>query len=86
MRGGRTDQGDLGVGELAVDLQARIKLRAVMPSGQPAKFWDQSVIVGKEPKTVTLPLAWNDTNGAWKITFTDLFSPETALTITLQVD
>jgi len=57
-----------------------------MPSGQPAKFWDQSVIVGKEPKTVTLPLAWNDTNGAWKITFTDLFSPETALTITLQVD
>jgi len=63
-----------------------IKLRAVMPDGKPAAFWDRSIMVGKEPAEVILPLAWNDTVGPWQITFTDLFSPGTARTLTLRVE
>jgi len=63
-----------------------IKLRAVMPNGQPAVFWDRSILVSRNPEQVVLPLAWNDASGTWKITFSDLFSPETSQTMTLQVE
>ncbi|KPK49745.1 MAG: hypothetical protein AMK72_03765, partial [Planctomycetes bacterium SM23_25] len=62
-----------------------VKLRARTPDGKRAKFWKQSVLVGKEPKEVVLPLAWNDPTGEWTITLTDLFSPETRILLTLQV-
>jgi hypothetical protein len=62
-----------------------IKLRAVLPNGQPAAFWSQTVQVGKEPKEVVLPLAFNDPIGVWTLTFTDLFSAETACTETVEV-
>lgn len=62
-----------------------IKLRAVLPNGQPAMFWNQTVQVGKEPKEVVLPLAFNDPVGVWTLTFTDLFSAQTAHTVTVDV-
>jgi len=63
-----------------------IKLRATLPDGQPAKFWDQTVQVAKEPVVVTLPLAWNDPVGTWTITCTDLFGPDTERTWTMSVE
>ena len=63
-----------------------IKLRAQLPDGSPAKFWDQTVQAGKEPKEVVLPVAFNDPVGAWTLTFTDLFSAETAQQRTLSVE
>ncbi|MGB2823331.1 MAG: hypothetical protein WBF17_20280, partial [Phycisphaerae bacterium] len=63
-----------------------IKLRALTPDGQPAKFWDQSVLVGKGPKEIVLPMAWNDPTGEWTITLTDLFSPETEQAVTVSVE
>lgn len=62
-----------------------IKLRALLPNGEPAKFWAQTVQVGKEPKEVVLPLAFNDPAGVWTLTFTDLFGPETARTAQVDV-
>ena len=63
-----------------------IRLRARTPDGQPAKFWDQSVLVGREPKEIALPLAWNDPAGDWMIALTDLFSSDTARELTLDVE
>ena len=63
-----------------------IKFRAVMPDGSPAKFWDQSVVVGREPKTLLLPLAYNDPAGEWTLTFTDLFSKDTEQHLALTVE
>ena len=63
-----------------------VKLRARTPDGQPAKFWDQSVQVGKEPKEVILPLAWNDPAGEWTITLTDLFGADTETVLTVRVE
>lgn len=62
-----------------------IKLRARTPEGQPAKCWDQSVLVGKEPREVVLPAAWNDPAGNWTIKVTDLFSAETEETVVISV-
>ena len=62
-----------------------IKLRALLPNGEPAKCWAQTVQVGKEPKEVVLPLAFNDPAGVWTLTFTDLFGPETARTAQVDV-
>jgi len=63
-----------------------IKLRATQPSGKAVRFWDQTVLVGKEPKTVVLPLAWNDPSGNWTLNFTDLFGPNTERTWTISVE
>jgi len=63
-----------------------VKLRARTPDGQPAKFWGKSVLVGKEPKGIVLPVAWNDPIGKWAITLTDLFSRETEEVLTIPVE
>ena len=63
-----------------------IKLRATLPDGAPAKFWDQTVQVAKEPVTVTLPLAYNDPAGEWTVTLTDLFGVETERKTTIKVE
>ncbi len=47
--------------------------------------WNQSIQVGKQPKEVVLPLAWNDPAGPWRITFTDLFGRDTEQTVTITV-
>jgi hypothetical protein len=56
-----------------------IKLRARRPDGQRAQLWDRSVLVGRQAKEITLPLAWNDPTGEWTITLADLFNDETEL-------
>jgi hypothetical protein len=63
-----------------------IKVRALLPDGTPAKFWEQTVQVAKEPVVVTLPLAWNDPAGTWTITCTDLFGTDTAQTVKIIVE
>jgi len=62
-----------------------IELRARRPDGQPAQFWDQSVLVGRQTKEITLPLAWNDPTGEWTVTFTDLFNDETEVVLKVEV-
>lgn len=63
-----------------------IKLRARLPDDTPAKFWDQTVQVAKDPVTVTLPLAFNDPVGEWTVVLTDLFGVETEQKITIKVE
>ena len=61
-----------------------IRLRARTPDGHPAKFWNQSVLVGRQTKEITLPLAWNDPTGEWTITLTDLFNDETEVVLKVE--
>jgi hypothetical protein len=63
-----------------------IKLRARLPDGTPATFWNQTVQVAKEPLAVTLPLAFNDPVGQWQIVVTDLFGSETEQAVTVRVE
>ena len=63
-----------------------IKIRARQPDGVPAKFWEQTVQVGKTPIDVVLPLAFNDPTGEWTITMTDLFGLATAQKMAVKVD
>jgi hypothetical protein len=63
-----------------------IKVRAVSPDGRRASFWDQSILVGKEPKAIALPLAWNDLSGEWRLTFSDLLGSDTEQTVTVKVE
>ncbi len=63
-----------------------IKIRAWQPDGMPAKFWEQTVQVGKAPIEVVLPLAFNDPVGEWAITLTDLFGMATAQKMAVKVD
>jgi hypothetical protein len=63
-----------------------IKVRALLPDGTPAKFWEQTVQVAKDPVTVQLPLAYNDPAGLWTLTCTDLFGADTAQTVTITVE
>ncbi len=60
------------------------RIRATAPDGRPADWLDQVVLVGAEPKEVTLPIACNDPPGAWKIRAIDLFT-EKGVEVTLNV-
>ena len=53
-----------------------LRLRAATPDGKPAEWLDQVILVGKEPKEVTLPIAFNDPPGKWEIRLIDLFTDQ----------
>jgi len=54
-----------------------VRLRATTPDGKPAEWLHQVVIVGRDPKEITLPIAFNDPEGKWEIRATDLFTEQT---------
>jgi hypothetical protein len=68
----------------AVGLHA-LKLTATRPDGTPADYWEQVLIVGREPKEVLLPVAFNDPAGDYVLTVRDLFDRRTAHTLPLSV-
>ncbi|MBM4039818.1 MAG: hypothetical protein FJ290_15030 [Planctomycetes bacterium] len=53
-----------------------LRLRASTPGGKPAEWLAQVILVGKEPKDVTLPIAFNDPPGKWEIRLIDLFTDQ----------
>jgi hypothetical protein len=60
-------------------------IRATTPAGLPAPWLDRTVIAGRQPVEVTLPLAHNDPTGDWVIRAVDLFGNlETAVTLHVQ--
>jgi hypothetical protein len=61
------------------------KLTAARPDGKPADYWEQVVIVGREPKEVPFPVAFNDPPGVYILTARDLFDRKTAHTLSLTV-
>jgi hypothetical protein len=64
--------------------QHAIRLSARTPSGQPAEWFNQTLIVGDQPVHFALPFAGNDPAGDWQIQATDLYaSPTTAAKVTL---
>jgi beta-galactosidase len=63
-----------------------IRLTATRPDGSPARFWEQNLIVDREPVEVVLPVAFNDPAGAWSLTFRDVFGSETAVTRRIAVE
>jgi hypothetical protein len=80
---GRTAVLRLSVPE-AAGLHA-LKLTAARPDGTPAAYWEQVVIVGREPKEVPLPVAFNDPVGIYVLTVRDVFDRKTANTLPLTV-
>jgi hypothetical protein len=62
-----------------------IRLTATRPDGSAARFWEQNVIVDREPVEVVLPVAFNDPAGVWTVTFRDVFGSETSVVRKLDV-
>lgn len=62
-----------------------LKLTAKRPDGTPADYWEQVVIVGREPKEVPFPVAFNDPVGDYVLTARDLFDRKTAHSVSLVV-
>ena len=51
-----------------------LRIRAETPSGDRADWLAKVLLVGKDPQTVTLPIAYNDPTGQWKIRIIDLYT------------
>ena len=62
-----------------------LKVTAVQPDGGAAPFWEQVVTVTDQAVTITLPVAHNDPDGAWRIIVTDSYTTETRTTVELNV-
>lgn len=62
-----------------------LKLTAKRPDGTAADYWEHVVIVGREPKEVPLPVAFNDPAGVYSLTVRDLFDRKTAHSVSLTV-
>ena len=82
-RSKRVAQGQLG--SLWVALPAAqglhaLKIRVTTPKGEPAPWYDQTVIVDEQGTTVSLPIAYNEQPGPWTVTATDLYTNQTATT------
>ncbi len=80
--------GDTAVLRLSVPEAAglhALKLTAARPDGTPAEYWEQVVVVGREPKDVPLPVAFNDPAGVYVLTVRDVFDRKTAHTLPLSV-
>ena len=77
-RRGQVVTAELGVPGAAG--QHALRVRARTPDGQAAEWWEQVVIVGREPVQVVLPVAYNDPRGRWQISVLDLYTdkPTTA--------
>jgi hypothetical protein len=54
-----------------------VMLRAFQPNGQPAPWLDQTVLASGSAVTVTLPVAFNDPAGTWRVRATDLIGNRT---------
>jgi hypothetical protein len=61
-----------------------VMIRAVNPTGEDAEWLAETVIVGREPVSLTLPFAHNDPPGEWQIRATDLLGKE-ATTVKLEL-
>ncbi|MFP4056614.1 MAG: beta-galactosidase [Candidatus Brocadiia bacterium] len=61
-----------------------VRIRATTPDGEPAEWLDQVVIVGAEPRKVTLPIALNDPPGQWIVRALDVYS-ERVVSVVLRV-
>jgi beta-galactosidase len=51
-----------------------LRIRAQTPDGGAADWWDQVVIVGRDPVEVRLPVAFNDPQGQWRVRAVDLYT------------
>ncbi len=51
-----------------------LRIRATTSDGSAADWWDEVVIVGREPVEVELPIAFNDPAGPWTIRAIDLYT------------
>ena len=65
--------------------QHAVRIRVKTPSGRPADWHNQVVIVDGKGKNVLLPVAHNDPTGEWTITALDLFTDKATTTkLTIQ--
>lgn len=62
-----------------------VKLRAALPDGAPADFWQPQVLLDEAEQGIVLPLAVNDPAGEWTITITDLYTRDTEIRLKLRV-
>ena len=77
----QTARGQVAVLRLSVPEAAglhALRLSAARPDGAPADYWEQVVIVGREPKEIALPVAYNDPPGIYNLTVRDLFDRKAA--------
>lgn len=63
-----------------------IRLTGALPDGSPAEWLAQTVIVGKDPVEVAIPIAHDDPAGSWSLTLTDSFTDDTQQAIPLRVE
>jgi hypothetical protein len=64
--------------------QHAIRLTATTPSGQPAEWFNRTLIVGDQLVPFALPFACNDPTGDWQVQATDLYaSRSTTAKVTL---
>jgi hypothetical protein len=55
-----------------------VKLKAYLPEGGEAGWFERIAVVGDEPETLLLPIALNDPVGTWKVQAVDLYSGKTS--------
>jgi len=63
-----------------------VKLRGFGPDGSAVEGWSQVVLTGAEPVSVSLPVAFNDPAGTYRITLTDVITRDTAVEIEIDVE
>ena len=51
-----------------------LKVRVETPAGQPAAWFDRSLIIGAAGTDIRLPIAFNEQSGKWKVEVSDLYT------------
>lgn len=51
-----------------------LKVRVETPAGQPAAWFDRSLIIGAAGTDIRLPIAFNEQPGKWKVEVSDLYT------------
>jgi hypothetical protein len=59
--------------------QHALTVRATTPTGEPAIWFDQTVISSAEGATVRLPVATNEQPGTWRVEVRDLYTGKSAV-------
>ena len=63
-----------------------IKLRGFGPDGSAVEGWSQVILTGAEPVSVSLPVAFNDPAGTYRMTLTDVITRDTEVEIEIDVE
>jgi hypothetical protein len=63
-----------------------IRITGTLPDGTTAEWVAQTVIVGKDPVEVAIPVAHDDPAGSWSLMLTDSFTDDTRQTVPLRVE